>query len=309
MNTSAIQTTQSVNSQAVFTAIDAAKLAATTKAQYRKAIKNYLETGASLADYAALTTYAQGQKQSTRAFLKAAVRLVSEQAADVLKAGATPENVNAVQAGLYRLEAMQSAIHVETAKGQKAHTWLSPAKVRELMATCGTDMTGQRDWIMLGLLVGAGLRRDELVNLSFDDMREQYQKDGKARLVLNVTGKGAKDRVVPISDELARRLIAWRDEVGGGLIARSLGRKRELGESISAIGIFDIVRKHGAMIGRPELAPHDLRRTYAQLGYDAGVPITQISVLLGHASVATTQRYLNLALDLENTASDFIPLA
>jgi integrase len=63
----------------------------------------------------------------------------------------------------------------------------------------------------------------------------------------------------------------------------------------------------GKMIGKPELQPHDLRRTYAQLGYEAGVPVTQISRLLGHASIATTQRYLNLALDLQVTASDFVP--
>ena len=55
------------------------------------------------------------------------------------------------------------------------------------------------------------------------------------------------------------------------------------------------------------LAPHDLRWTYAQLGYEGGVPDTQISRLLGHASVAVTQRYLNLDLDLKTTVSDFIP--
>jgi integrase/recombinase XerD len=82
-----------------------------------------------------------------------------------------------------------------------------------------------------------------------------------------------------------------------------------LGESLSAVGAFQIVRRCGALIGVPELDPHDLRRTYAQLGYEAGVPITQIKELLGHASVATTQKYLDLSLDLETTASDFIPLA
>lgn len=42
--------------------------------------------------------------------------------------------------------------------------------------------------------------------------------------------------------------------------------------------------------------------------FDAGVPITRLSKLLGHASVEMTQRYLNLELDLEVTASDFVPL-
>ena len=126
---------------------------------------------------------------------------------------------------------------------------------------------------------------------------------------MEVNGKGAKNRVIPVSKLLAERLQSWQAEIGGGYIARSLGRSQALGESLSAVGIFQLIRRYGAMISLPELDPHDLRRTYAQLGYDAGVPITQIKELLRHACVATTQRYLNLAFDLETTASDFIPLS
>jgi integrase len=61
------------------------------------------------------------------------------------------------------------------------------------------------------------------------------------------------------------------------------------------------------MIGKPELQPHDLRRTYAELGRRAGVSIEQISRLLGHATIKTTQEYLNIELDLETTISDFVP--
>jgi integrase len=303
----AIQT-QTLGREAVYLAINTADLADSTKVQYRKAIDKYLDTGAALGDARALTLYASQQKASTRAFLKAAVRLVSAEYAQSLKAQATPENVNQVQAGLYRLEALQSAISTPKHKGQKAHTWLSSKKVKGLMATCGDDIVGRRDWIVLALLVGAGLRREELINLRFGDLQEQNTKDGKARIVLEVRGKGAKDRVVPISDILARKIMEWQQATGDGYIARSLGRKKELGESISAIGVFNIVRKHGAMINKPDLAPHDLRRTYAQLGFAAGVPITQISALLGHATVATTERYLKLELDIDATISDFIPL-
>ena len=63
------------------------------------------------------------------------------------------------------------------------------------------------------------------------------------------------------------------------------------------------------MIGKPELAPHDMRRTFAQLGYEAGIPLTQLQTLLGHESIATTQKYLDLNLDIETTVSDFIPLS
>lgn len=162
----------------------------------------------------------------------------------------------------------------------------------------------------VGLLLGAGLRREELVNLTFDALKEVPRRNGNDRMraVLEVKGKGAKDRVIPISDTLSQRIRAWHSVVGDGFVARSLGRKVEIGESLPTIGVFNMVRKHGVMIGRPELAPHDCRRTYAQLGFDAGVLITQISKLLGHADVATTQRYLDLDLDLESTVSDFIPL-
>ena len=204
---------------------------------------------------------------------------------------------------------MRDTVKVKQHKGTKAHTWLSQAQVRDITALCGNNLEGKRDWIVLGLLLGAGLRREELVSLTFDALKQQPTKNGKMRYVLEVKGKGAKDRVVPISRLLADRLQEWREIVGGGLVARSLGRKKELGESMSAVAVFQIVRKYGKMINMPELSPHDLRRTYAHLGYDAGIPITQIKELLGHASVATTQKYLDLSLDLDNTASDFVPLS
>ena len=64
----------------------------------------------------------------------------------------------------------------------------------------------------------------------------------------------------------------------------------------------------GKLIDTPKLSPYDLCRTCAHLGYDMGAPITQIKELIGHASVATTQKYLVLSLDLDNTSSDFMPL-
>jgi integrase len=101
----------------------------------------------------------------------------------------------------------------------------------------------------------------------------------------------------------------WGRVVGrSGRVLRSLGRDKVPGDSISTTAIYHLVQKRGAIIGRSNLEPHDLRRTFAQLGYEAGVPITQISTLLGHSNIETTQRYLNLELDLEMTVSDFVPL-
>lgn len=285
-----------------------AKLAESTRRQYGKALQRFWQaTGASITDTTALTEHAQGLSASSRSFLKAAIRKVTENAARDIKSNVTPETVNAATAALMRLEAIQDTIEVTTPKGQKAHVWLNQAQVRQLFAACGGDIVGRRDKIIIGLLVAAGLRREEAAGLRFEDIIEQPTKNGTLRTVLSVKGKGDKVRAVPISKGFAVALEAWRAVCGGsGYVARSLGMGRRLGDSISCASIFDIVRKRGRLIGF-DLAAHDLRRTYAQLGFSAGVPITQISVLLGHKDVATTQRYLNLKLDLEVTASDFVP--
>ena len=122
-----------------------------------------------------------------------------------------------------------------------------------------------------------------LQDLRFDDIKLQPVSEC-FRMVLDIKGKGGKARVVPISDKFATALTEWRALVGDGYVCRSLGMDKEPGERMSAVAIFNVVRKRGEMIGfdgenRPRLAAHDLRRTYAQLGYETGVPLTQISKL------------------------------
>lgn len=304
-----MKTLATIDSGLDYSAIEHADLSPWTKYKYRRELAALKFAGINPLDYQALTEYAAGLKSSRRAFLKSALRLVSMGYEQDMKAQATPANVAAVQAGIFRLESMRDAVKVQTHKGTKPHTWLTQKQVTEITGLCGDDLEGKRDWIVLGLLLGAGLRREELKWLTFDELKKIPGKRGKLRDVLEVKGKGAKDRVIPIKKLLADRLRAWKKIAGDGFVARSLGMKKQLGKSMSSVAIFQLVNKYGNKIGLPQLAPHDLRRTYAQLGYESGVTITQMSTLLGHSSVATTQKYLDLSLDLETTASDFIPLS
>jgi integrase len=290
-------------------AIDRANLQPSTKNQYRKEIAKMVQAGVHPDNHQALQQYADTLKQSSRQFLKSALRLMTLGFEQDVKANATPENLPQTQAALLRLEAMRDAVQVEQPEGTKAHTWLSSSQVVHITALCPDTLEGKRDWIILGLLLGAGLRREELATLNFDALKQQPTKGGKMRDVLEVRGKGAKVRVIPISQKLGDRIREWKAIAGGGYVARSLSRGGKLGESLSGVAIFQLVNKYGARIELPQLAPHDLRRTFAQLGFENGVPLPQLSTLLGHANVATTQRYLNLSLDLESTASDFIPLS
>lgn len=264
-------------------------LAATTRYRYRREIELAEAAGVNVLDADALADYAAGLPTSRKAFLKAAVGLIAGEMVQTAKTQATPGNVATMQAIVWRAEALKTAVTVTQKRGRRAHTWLNVAEVRALLALPPmNERGGLRDKVLLALLVGAGLRRAEAAGLQWSDIVQLDQ-----RQALNVLGKGGKVRTVPISAALAALLAEWGDVTGTeGHVLRSVDQVGRVGEKISGQTVLDVVCKWGEKLGRPKLRPHDLRRTYARIGYDAGVDIGQISKLLGHASIATTQRYL-----------------
>jgi len=292
-----------------YSAIACADLQPSTKVKYQREIYLMQKAGVDPFDFPALLEYSNSRSSSSRGFLKAALKVMTDRELTRIKAQATPENISAIQALVARLEAMDETIQTHKQTGTKTHTWLSREQVEQI--TSLPDLStprGQRDYIVLAVLLGAGLRREELTNLTFSDLLQQPTKSGM-RDVLSVLGKGDKRRTIPISPKLAKHLRDWHKLAGDGYIARAINKSGTINGSLSAIGIHNIVRAYGAMIGAPALDSHDLRRTYARLGYNAGVPVEQISKLLGHADVKTTMLYLGIEIDIESTVSDFIPLA
>ncbi len=86
---------------------------------------------------------------------------------------------------------------------------------------------------------------------------------------------------------------------GGGLAPR---------QRISEDLIYTLVRNTGHAIGHPELTPHDLRRTCAKLCRKAGGDLEQIQLLLGHASIQTTEHYLGTKQDLVQAVNDRVKI-
>lgn len=295
--------------QIIYLVETAPNLAESTKKKYTAALTDFLNTGGDLTDAIQIKEYALKLSVSKRAFLKAAIRLWTKEVSLLAKAGATPDSnkIAVITAILFRLDAINEAIKIKNEEGYKAHTWLSNEEVERLLLCCDTsNIVGQRDKAILSTLLHTGVRRSEMAAIVFDNLVTQPIKSG-GRTVLNVKGKGAKNRVIPINDEIANSLEGWRQLTGGGRIARALGRDKKLKPTISDVGIFKIVRQYGNLIGKPELAPHDLRRTYAEIGRQEGIGVEQLKLLLGHESIETTMRYLNIELDLELTVSDFVP--
>lgn len=152
-----------------------------------------------------------------------------------------------------------------------------------------------RDAAMLEMLYGAGLRVSELAGLTLGTV------DRGSRLV-RVMGKGSKERIAPFGEPCARALEAWLavratlvSEKTRPLDALWLG---ERGTQLTPRQMQNVVRRYGALgAGRGDLHPHALRHTCATHLLDAGADLRSIQELLGHASLATTQRYTHVTVD------------
>jgi len=79
-------------------------------------------------------------------------------------------------------------------------------------------------------------------------------------------------------------------------------------ESITPQAVREIVKEYGTLIGNPELAAHDLRRTFAKLAHKGGAGLDQIQLSLGHLSIKTTERYPGVSQNLTDAACDHLGL-
>jgi integrase len=117
---------------------------------------------------------------------------------------------------------------------------------------------------------------------------------------------------VPVPLWVKQLLDRWlaASEITEGPLFRTLRKGGKIGpaEAISEDLIYTLVRRSGTAIGHPDLTPHDLRRTCAKLCRKAGGELEQIQLLLGHASIQTTERYLGTKQDLVQAVNDRVKI-
>jgi len=208
----------------------------------------------------------------------AAVRRIAHEAAD---AGLlSPE----LAAGISRVRGVKQL-------GFRTGNWLSADECSAVLQHAyGTTLRAKRDYAMLAMLFGCGLRRSELVGLEMDDI--QVRQGHWA--VVDLVGKGGHIRTVPIPDWVKAALDEWTAAAGvnEGKIFRAVARTDKIwGDGISQNVVWYVVKGCCEKAGLQHIAPHDLRRTCAKLCHTSGGEIEQIQFLLGHASVQTTERY------------------
>ncbi|MCG8457325.1 MAG: tyrosine recombinase XerC [Holophagales bacterium] len=175
---------------------------------------------------------------------------------------------------------------------------LRPGEVENLIeARIEEGPFAARDTAIVELLYATGLRVGELVSLDWADL------DFDAR-VLRVLGKGGKERMVPFGRPAAEALRLWRDAWGE---VRDRSRPGEDGDPVflnqrgARLGdrsVRRILEKLAIAAGSQEhVHPHVLRHTFATHLLEEGADLRTIQELLGHSSLATTQRYTHVDID------------
>ena len=178
---------------------------------------------------------------------------------------------------------------------------LTVEQVSGLIASVGeNDPMSRRDRAVLEVLYGTGCRVSELTSMSLADV-DLFE--GLVRL----TGKGSKERIVPLGRHASRALEQWLQPGGRGRMEPEQWARgsdahavflNQRGGRISRQGIWLIVRRYGLRTGLAEtLTPHVLRHSCATHMLNGGADIRFVQELLGHVSISTTQIYTTVSTE------------
>lgn len=152
----------------------------------------------------------------------------------------------------------------------------------------GETFEAKRKKALCELLYGAGLRVSEVAHLRLEDLNWEVN-------TIRVRGKGNKERLLPIG-KMAKEALRLYLEAREALLKELKRESKYLflnrrGGRLTERWIFEIIKREGKSFGLPRLHPHALRHAFATHLLNAGMDLRSIQELLGHSSIATTQRY------------------
>jgi len=141
-----------------------------------------------------------------------------------------------------------------------------------------------RDFLIIEILYSTGIRRDELINLKFEDI---YFEQG----LIKVLGKRNKERLVPVLPNLLSKIKKYSSNNS----INSYLFKSKNGKKISPSTIYRIVKKYFRQISsKNKISPHVLRHSFATHMINNGADINSVKEILGHSSLASTQIYTKI---------------
>lgn len=177
--------------------------------------------------------------------------------------------------------------------GRKLPDTLSEEEIDTLIKAIDLSKPeGERNRAMLETLYGCGLRVSELINLKISDL---FFDEG----FIKVTGKGNKQRFVPIIDVTQKYISIYRNEIRVHLNIQA-GHEDTLflnrrGKQLTRAMIFTIVKQLAEKIGlKKNISPHTFRHSFATHLLENNADLRSIQLMLGHESITTTEIYVHL---------------
>jgi len=171
--------------------------------------------------------------------------------------------------------------------------FLSTDEVDRLLESPDTTQPrGVRDRALIELLYATGLRVSEMVSLRQQDLNLESG-------FLTCTGKGRKQRLVPVGDEAAAWLTRYLKEARPALLKKRSSPRLFVnargGAALTRVGLWKILKGYGkqAGVGR-RLSPHVLRHSFATHLLERGADLRAIQMMLGHSDLSTTQIYTHV---------------
>jgi integrase/recombinase XerD len=163
---------------------------------------------------------------------------------------------------------------------------------RLLQSPDTTEPRGLRDRALIELLYATGLRVSELVSLRAQDLNLESG-------FLTCTGKGRKERLVPVGDEAAAWLTRYLKEARPVLLKKRASRRLFVnargGSALTRVGFWKILKAYGRQAGvQGALSPHLLRHSFATHLLERGADLRAIQMMLGHSDLSTTQIYTHV---------------
>ncbi|WP_430399067.1 site-specific tyrosine recombinase XerD [Flavobacterium sp.] len=192
----------------------------------------------------------------------------------------------------YRVDTPMELIEVPKT-GRKLPDTLSTYEIDQLIAAIDLSKPeGERNRAMLETLYSCGLRVSELVNLKLSDL---FFEEG----FVKVTGKGNKQRFVPIGESTEKYIVFYKELIRSHLQIHK-GHEDTLflnrrGKQLTRAMVFTIIKDLAVKVGLNKIiSPHTFRHSFATHLLENGADLRSIQLMLGHESITTTEVYMHL---------------
>lgn len=175
---------------------------------------------------------------------------------------------------------------------KKLPEYLTVEEMERLLNTPDDSLAGKRDKAMMELLYASGIRVSELIGI---DITEVNNNMGFIR----VRGKGSKERIVPITDYVARLLNEYINDIRVQLLKDDNTNRLFItnrGKGFTRQGLWKTIKKYEMLSGIDRrITPHTFRHSFATHLIENGADLRAVQEMLGHSDISTTQIYTQIS--------------